>query len=127
MANAASCFGFASVCDVGRPGSGSLRQMGPHSCIIPKKAGNVNRFAGKGEGVSVDHRWRRCLAVREKGPEEPEYAGVRCSVCKNELFRGEAYGADGERVLCAQCARDELMGLTDGEVLELMGFEVKRG
>lgn len=62
-----------------------------------------------------------------KGPPEPVYAGVRCSACKNELFRGEEYGADGGRVLCAQCARDELMGLTDGEVLELMGFEVKRG
>lgn len=60
-------------------------------------------------------------------PPEPEGAGVWCSRCKNELFCGEIYGADGERILCAGCARDELMGLSDGEILELMGFEVRRG
>ena len=65
--------------------------------------------------------------ARAMEPEEPANAGVRCSVCKNELFRGETYGADGERILCAQCAREELAGLSDGEVLERVGFAVRRG
>lgn len=111
----------------GAPRQRELATAGPYRCIIPKKAGNVNRFAGKGEGVSVDYSWRRRLEAREKEPPEPESAGICCTVCKNELFRGEEYGTDGERVLCADCARDELAGLSDGEVLKLMGFEVKRG
>ena len=64
---------------------------------------------------------------REARHGEPTIAGVRCSVCKNELFRGEIYGTDGERILCAECAREEFMGFSDGEVLELMGFDVRRG
>lgn len=77
--------------------------------------------------IREKYTWRRRFAAPEPEPREPEYAGIVCSVCKNELFRGEEYGTDGARVVCGDCAREELMGLSDGELMELMGLEVKRG
>ncbi len=118
---------LASALQYGASRQRELATGEPHSRIIPEKPGNVNCFAGKGVGAQDNFSWRGRLTAPAEGPREPEYAGVRCSVCKNELFRGEEYGADGERVLCAGCARDEIMGLSDGEVLELMGLEVRRG
>ncbi len=68
---------------------------------------------------------RRGLRQPGLEPEEPEYAGVRCSRCLTELQKGELYGECGGRVVCAECVDEEWAELTKREKLEMLGFDTE--
>ena len=50
-----------------------------------------------------------------------------CSKCKGEIYAGEEYTTDGERVLCPECVEAEFAALPLWAKAQLMGMEVRGG
>lgn len=48
-----------------------------------------------------------------------------CSKCNGEIYTGEEYTTDGERVLCPECVEAEFAALPLWAKAQLMGMELK--
>ena len=59
-------------------------------------------------------------------PEEPTVIAC-CSKCNGEIYAGEEYTTDGERVLCPECVEAEFAALPLWAKAQLMGYEVRGG
>lgn len=56
-------------------------------------------------------------------PREPKPVRI-CERCRGEIWAWETFGEDGGGApVCIDCADEEWRELTDGERLELMGYE----
>lgn len=58
-------------------------------------------------------------------PPEPRTVDY-CDGCGGDIYEYESFGARGDERVHADCAREILARLTDGEILELCGFRVVR-
>lgn len=50
-----------------------------------------------------------------------------CSKCKGEIYAGEEYTTDGERVICPECVEAEFTALPLWAKAQLMGYEARGG
>ncbi len=58
-------------------------------------------------------------------PREQKPARI-CSRCGGDIWAWEVFGEDGGgEPICTDCADEEWRSLTDGERLELMGYEAR--
>lgn len=59
-------------------------------------------------------------------PEEDVVVAC-CSKCKGEIYGGEEFVTDSERVLCPECVEAEFAALPLWAKAQLMGCEVRGG